>query len=142
MQRFKDKYIFGVLVASLVWLAINTVFVCFIHYDSQNRILSPMHYDVRILTRNEYKELVSPESTHIVTSNGSTIIKSDSWDLMKSYKAVEDGSRYVQVVTKGTAHLVSFWLTTAMPMIICFILTFFIAFWPKRHPKAIKSSEV
>ena len=61
---------------------------------------------------------------------------------MKSYKTIGDGSRYVQVITKGTAHLVDFWLTTAIPMIIYLFLTLFVALRPKKHPKAIKSNEV
>ncbi len=77
--------------------------------DAQNRILKPEHYDVQVVTAEEYGELSDPEVRSVTLADGSTIIKAAAWDdnVSAGYKPTAT-DQYVLVTTKGTAHVIAY----------------------------------
>jgi hypothetical protein len=99
-------------------IAINTGFIHFVHYDSQYRLLSPEHYNIDVITQEDYTQLSDQENRPVKLSSGKTLTK---WDpLMPSkYKSVNNGSQYVLVTLRGTAPFVRLWYESAvMPIVI------------------------
>lgn len=127
----KVKIVFAIGMFTLAWIIPNAIFVCFVHHDSQNKVLSPKDYDIQILTASDYEKVISPEKTSITTFDGSIISKSDQWNMEDKYKSIQNGSQYVLITTKGTAHLIDFWLSTIIPVISFLILLTIIALWPQ-----------
>jgi hypothetical protein len=102
-------------------IAINTVFIHFVHYDSQNRLLNPEHYNVEVITEEDHRQLSNPENRTATLSNGTTITKGDRWDphVLPKYKSINNGSQYVLVTLRGTAPFIRLWYESAvMPIVI------------------------
>jgi len=101
-----------VLVISLFWQWLSMRFWL---YHSQNRNLNPADYEVRVLTPDEYEQLINPEVREVRIGNGSiTMIKTGDQDweakAKSRYKSVYNGKYYVQITTKGTAHFLVYWV--------------------------------
>ena len=106
-----------ILVLYLSWQAF---FMRFWLYQTQNRNLSPDHYDVLVLTSSEYEQFVNPEVRRVSFANGSqTFVKAadPNWEAKAKsrYKPVYDGKYYVEVTTKGTAHVWVHWYGSFVP---------------------------
>lgn len=71
---------------ALMGIVIDTVFLRFVHYDSQYRSLNPEHYNVKVVTKEDYKQLSNP-----------------------NYKSVNNDSQYVLVTLRGTAPFMDKW---------------------------------
>jgi hypothetical protein len=71
---------------ALMWIVISTVFMRFVHYDSQYRFLDPKHYNVKVVTAEDHKQLSNP-----------------------NYKSVNNDSQYVLVTLRGTAPFMHIW---------------------------------
>ncbi len=101
-----------VLVIFLFW---RWVSIRFWLYHSQNRQLNPADYEARVLTPNEYEQLINPDVREVRIGNGSeTMIKAGDQDweakAKSRYKSVYNGKYYVQITTKGTAHFLVDWV--------------------------------
>jgi hypothetical protein len=99
----------GCLLALVLLLFWQLVFMRFWLYHSQNRNLNPADYEVRVLTADEYEQLVDPNVRQVLVANGSqTMIKTADTDweakAKSRYKSEYNGKYYVEVTTKGTAH--------------------------------------
>jgi hypothetical protein len=108
----------------IVWIAIQSAFFQFLHYDSQYRLLDPDHYNVEVITEEDHKQLSNSENRTVMLSNGTTKIKEDIWDshVLPKYKSVNNGSQYVLVTLKGTAPFIHQWYSSVLPIfIICII---------------------
>ena len=110
----------GCLVAFLFW---QWVFMRFWLYRSQNRNLSPADYEVRVLTAEEYEQLVDPNVREVRVANGSQIMgkagKPDWEAKAKSrYKSVYNGKYHVEVTTKGTAHVLGYYYQVLVPTVM------------------------
>ena len=108
------------LVALVMLLWWQWVFMRFWLYHSQNRNLSPDDYKVRVLTASEYEQLLNPGVREVRFANGSqTFVKAADrdWEAKAKtrYKSVYDGKYYVEVITKGTAHVLVRWYRTFVP---------------------------
>jgi hypothetical protein len=113
----------GCLFALVVFLFWQLVFMRFWLYHSQNRKLNPADYEVRLLTAEEYEQLVDPNVRQVRVANGSqTMIKAADRDWQAKaksrYKPVYNGKYYVEVTTKGTAHVLDHWYGTFVPAAI------------------------
>jgi hypothetical protein len=96
---------------ALMWLVISTVFMRFVHYDSQYRSLNPEHYNVKVITAEDHKQLSNPENRTVTLSNGTKSTKSETWysHILPKYKSVNDDSQYVLVTLRGTAPFMHIW---------------------------------
>jgi len=120
IMKNKQLYPSVLFACCLFWILTNWVFIRYIHYHSQNRLLNPADYHVRVVTDNDYQKLSNPANREIKLSNGTKLIKADLWNsrVLKHYKAIEAGSRYVLVTLNGTAPFVRDWQTTMIPLFI------------------------
>ena len=113
----------GCLFALVGFLFWQWVFIRFWLYRSQNRNLNPADYKARVLTAEEYKQLINADVREVRIGNGSqTIIKGEDpdWETKAKsrYKSVYNGKYYVEVTTKGTAHILDQWYSTLVPAAI------------------------
>ncbi len=102
-------------------IAINTIFVQFVHYDSQYRFLNPRHYNVDVITQEDYGQLLSYENRPVKLSTGKTVTERTQAyysRVLPKYKAVTDGSRYVLVTLRGTAPFISQWYSGVLPILV------------------------
>lgn len=111
----------------ILWIAINTVFMQFLHYDSQYRLLNPQHYNVEIITQKDYKQLSNPENHSVNLSNGKTKTKGDKWNshVLPKYKSANNGSQYVLITVKGTAPFINKWYSGVVPIFVVCIFALF-----------------
>lgn len=107
-----------------MWIISNTVFMRFVHYDSQYRLLNPEHYNVEVITEEDHKQLSNPENRTVTLSSGTTLTKAEIWDshVLPNYKSVNNGSQYVLVTLRGTAPFMRRWYSGVVTIfIICII---------------------
>jgi hypothetical protein len=99
--------IFTVMVFHAGW---SWVFARFLHYERQNRSLDPQTYDVRVITTDDYRLLSDPTKRDVTLADGTRFQKAPVWEtiVLPKYKAAGDGSHYVLVTTKGTAHVLPY----------------------------------
>ncbi|MHC4060215.1 MAG: hypothetical protein ACYSUC_05405 [Planctomycetota bacterium] len=110
-----------------MWIITETVFMRFVHYDSQYRLLNPEHYNVEVITEEDHKKLSNPENKSVMLSSGITLTKGDIWDsrVLPNYKSVKNASQYVLVTVKGTAPFIDRWYSNIIPISIICIIGFF-----------------
>ena len=120
------KILIGIGVCVL-WIAINTVFTQFLHYDSQYRLLNPKHYNVDVITQEDYKQLSNSENRSVKLSSGNTLIKAEVWDslVLPKYKSVNNGTQYVLVTLRGTAPFMRQWYSGVLPIFVVCIFGLF-----------------
>jgi hypothetical protein len=112
----------------IFWIGIQTVFLQFLHYDSQYRLLDPKHYNADVVKQEDYKQLSSSKSGSVTLSNGKTVSgRTPAWysDVLPKYKPVNDGSHYVLVTVRGTAPFMHQWYSGVLPIFILCLLALF-----------------
>jgi len=120
-----------------MWIIINAVFFCFLHYQSQYRHLDPQHYNVQVITSEDYQNLSNPENLSVKLSNGSTVTnRAESWasSVLPMYKSANYGSQYVLVTLKGTAPFMTHFLSIVLPIFVVSLLALYGQF-SARHQK-------
>ncbi len=113
-----------VCAIAVMWIITNTVFMRFVHYDSQYRLLNPEHYNVEVITEEDHKQLSNPENRTVTLSSGTKKTKADNWDshVLPNYKSVNNGSQYVLVTVRGTAPYMDKWYGSIIPTVtVCII---------------------
>ena len=106
-------------------IVVNTVFMRFLHYDSQYRVLNPAHYNVDVITQDDYQKLTDSEGQSISLSNGKIVSgRTEAWysDVLPKYKPVNDSSSYVLVTVRGTAPFIHHWYSGVLPILIVCLL--------------------
>jgi hypothetical protein len=85
------------------------ILIRYMLHDAQSRILKPEHYDVQVVTAEEYGDLADPAVRIVTLADGSTISKAAAWDdiVPAGYKPTPT-KQYVLVTTKGTAHVIGY----------------------------------
>jgi hypothetical protein len=122
------KYSNYLSMLCIMWILIQTVFVQFVHYDSQYRNLDPNHYNVEVITQEDYKQLSIPGNLPIKLSTGKTISnRSEAFytNSLPKYKSVNNDSEYVLVTVKGTAPFVHIWYSGAVPILAICVFSLF-----------------
>ena len=123
---------------SILWITINTVFMQFLHYDSQYRLLNPQHYNIRVITQEDYKQLSNSENRSVKLSTGKTVTgRTQAWysDVLPKYKSVNNGSQYVLVTLRGTAPFIHQWYSGVLPILVACI---FVLFFNIKRRKQVK----
>ena len=113
---------------SILWIIIHTVFMQFLYYDSQYRSVNPQHYNVRVITQEDYKQLSNPENRSVKLSTGETVTgRTQAWysGVLPKYKSVNDGSQYVLVTLRGTAPFMRQWYSGVLPIFVVCVFALF-----------------
>jgi len=99
--------IFVALLTVIFW---SWVFMHFVHSEAQYRLLRPEHYNVQVVTAEDYRLLADPMNREVTLSDGTTLGKAPIWDdsVLPNYKPAGNGTHYVLVTTKGTAHFLPY----------------------------------
>lgn len=119
-----DIFLAFICALALLWIISETIFMRFVHYDSQYRLLNPEHYNVKVITEEDHKQLSNPENRTATLSNGNRLTKEDIWDshVLPNYKSINNGSQYVLVTIRGTAPFMDKWYESIIPIFtICII---------------------
>ena len=121
----------------------NTVFMRFWHYDSQYRQLDPEHYNVKVITEQDHKQLANPENRTVKLSNGTSIIKGDVLEslILKNYKPVNNSSLYTLVTIRGTAAFIDQWYGSTISIFTICIIGLFWGLKRKRVEEPQKTEE-
>jgi len=129
---------FIVIVFVAVW---DIAFTSHVLYHSQNRHLKPKDYDIRVVSAEDYRALSDPSQITVQLEDGSVLTKAAAWD-SSDFKPIEDGARFVEVTTKGTAHLLDY----TLPKLIHYLFLGLVGLaltWQQAHRagKACRTSE-
>jgi hypothetical protein len=122
----------------IMWITINTIFMQFLHYDSQHRNLHPDHYNVDVITQEDYKQLSNPDKQTVTLSNGTAVSnRSEAFftNSLPKYKPVNSNSQYVLVTIRGTAPFMHQWYLGMLPIFILCIWGFFSGLRANRQTK-------
>ena len=132
-----------VCAIAVMWIVSSTVFMRFVHYDSQYRLLNPEHYNVEVITEEDHNKLSNPENRTVTLSNGTTLTKGDVWDsrVLKNYKSVNNGSQYVLVTVRGTAPFMDKWYGSITPIFTLCIIGLFWGLKRKRVEEPQKTEK-
>jgi len=79
----------------------------FVLNNAQNRVLKPEHYEVQLVTAEEYRQISDPTVKNVPLSDGSTMSKFDAY-VPTGYKPTPTKDQYVLVTTNGTAHIIPY----------------------------------
>jgi len=136
-QRFRLS-VAAIFIICCVWILWGWVFVRFIHYRWQNRLVKPDDYTAEVVSQEDYRGLSNAENREITLSNGTQMVKGDKWDsiVLPNYKAIDGGSKYVLVRLKGTAPFVSDWLMWALPILVLSVIGVLISFSAYRSERS------
>jgi len=147
----REQLVFGAMVcmfALLVFLLWQLAFMRLWLYHSQNRNLRPADYAVRLLTANEYEQLMDPNVREVDVADGpQTIVKigEADWEARAKsrYKSAYNGKYYVEVTTKGAAHAMWYLYDIFVPAVIFSLgaLLFLVAYHSvgKKREKAVET---
>ncbi len=100
----------GIFALLVFHVAAAWAMMAFLHRDAQARLLAPDHYQVQVVTADDYRRLADPANRVVTLSDGTTLEKAPIWDeiVLPNYKPVCEGRYYVLVTTTGTAHYLSY----------------------------------
>ena len=124
------KQIYAVILPCIciISIVVKTAFMQFLHYDSQYRIMNPKHYNVEVITQDDYKKLSSSEGQSVTLSNDKTVSgRTEAWhsNVLPKYKPVNDSSSYVLVTVRGTAPFIHHWYSGILPILVLCLLALF-----------------
>lgn len=102
--------LFGIFAVLVMDIAVRWAFIRFVHVDAQNRILAPEHYDLEVVRGEEYRQLSDLANRETALSDGTKILNRPMWEevVLRGYKPISNEKYYVQVTTRGTAHMISY----------------------------------
>jgi hypothetical protein len=127
--QFRACLPWAIFLVILLMVAWDAVFMRFVLYHSQNRNLRPGDYDVQVVTAEDYRSFSDPSQTTVRLSDDSVLTKGVAWDSSR-FKPVQDGTMFVKVTTKGTAHILDYTLPKLL-LILFFGLVGMIVTWPR-----------
>ncbi len=128
----------SLFVICLINIFTSWIFVRFLHYHSQYRILNPNDYNVQILTEDDYRKLSEPSNQEVTLSDGTLVSgRTEIWysKVLPNYKVVKESGQYVLVTIKGTAPFVQYWEMTVIPLATILILALVFNLAVYRHKK-------
>jgi hypothetical protein len=119
-----------VFIVSCIWMVWDLIFLRFVHYHSQYRLLKPDDYTATVVSEEDYRLLSDPQNREVVLSNGTHVTKGEKWDsiVLPKYQAVDGGTTYVLVTLKGTAPFVSTWMASTLPVFVLSLVGIGISF--------------
>lgn len=129
--------IFIIFVILASWLFASWIFIRFLHYHSQNKVLPAGSYSIELITAEDYAKLNDPSLETVTLSNGTTISdRQSTWYkvILPNYKPV--GDQYALVTTLGTAHYYRRWITDAMPLMMWTAFGLLVTIWELRRQQS------
>ena len=141
MKAIFEKHMPTLLFVLFVLMAMQVlqtwIFVGFVHYDSQYRILPKESYLAEVITAEDYAKLQDRSLEEVTLSNGTTIMDRQLiWyeRVLPNYKKV--GDHYVLVTTVGTAHYCRLWIYRSIPLMGLAVGGMLLTFWNLRRQHA------
>lgn len=130
----------GLLASCLIMIFTSWIFVRFLHYHSQNRILNPKDYDVQVLSEDDYRKVTEQSNQEVTLSNGTIIRKTELelWHskILPGYRAIKEHGPYVLVTIKGTAPFVRDWESTIIPLVVILIIALVLKLTDSQYKKS------
>ena len=121
------------------------VYVRFVHYESQYRVLPVESYQAELITAGDYAKLQDRSLNEVELSNGIKLSdRQPVWFevILPNYKKVDEhGEHYVLVTTLGTAHYYYRWISDAFPLMMFIGIGLFFSYWDLRQ-RGLADSEV
>ena len=121
MKSFFDNYLpllptamFGLIAMQVLT---SWIFIRFVHYEAQHRVLPRDTYNVEVITLDDYAKLQDHSLENVELSNGTVVTDIQPAfyrTVLPNYKKIED--HYVLVTTLGTSHFYFRWLTDYIPL--------------------------
>ncbi len=111
--------IWGIFVMLFMHLIVSWIFVRFVHYEAQYRLLPPSSYNIEIISEQDYTLLGDKKLNKVKLSNGTQVYdRSQAFydNTMPNYKPL--GDQYVLVTTIGTRHIYRQWLDDKIPFVL------------------------
>lgn len=119
----RGTMLFAIFAVLLTQMLGNWLINRFMLAEGQNRILSPDHFDVQVLSDSDFLLLADPSHESVELSDGSRYEKAPVWYevVLPGYKTVGQNNYHVLVTTKGTAHVMPYLeqLITMLGLITC-----------------------
>ena len=106
-----------VLIAIVIQVFFSWVFVRFVLYESQYRLLPKDIYQIEIITLDDYAKLQDRSLEEVKLSNGTMVANRQPayyQAVLPNYKKVDD--HYVLVTTLGTSFYYDRWLMDCVPL--------------------------
>ena len=97
------------------------VFVGFLHYKSQNRVLPASTFTVEVVTAEDLQLLADRSQYSVTLSNGTTIAdRQPSFyeHSLPNYVEANGGEHYVQVTALGTSPFYARWFSDFLPLFV------------------------
>lgn len=105
------------LIIAIFWIVFGLTIDRFWLYHSQNRVLKPADYNVRVISSDDYARLSNSTEEFVKLSKGST--RKDS---LPNYKPLGNGEQYVRVIINGTAAFFPRLLEAQIPILLCLMM--------------------
>ena len=109
---------------SITWVVAGWAFARFVHYHSQNRLLSPADYEAEVVSAADYRRLSDSTMRTVELADGRQIVKTESWDsvVLRNYKPLDSGDRFLLVTLKGTAPFLPVLESTLIPVFVLLVI--------------------
>ncbi|MBT3375570.1 MAG: hypothetical protein HN742_02485 [Lentisphaerae bacterium] len=120
------------LFVAIVWVATGWAFARFVHYHSQNCLLSPVDYEAEVVSATDHARLSDANAMSVRLSDGRKVHKTEIWHsvVLPNYKPIDGGDRYVLVTVKGTAPFLPALEATLVPVFIVLLIALVCAIRP------------
>lgn len=111
--------IWVMFVMLFMHILISWIFVRFVHYEAQYRLLPPSSYNIEVISDQDYAMLGDKTLDTVQLSNGTQVgDRSQAFydSTLSNYKPL--GNQYVLVTTIGTRHFYLYWFQTMLPFML------------------------
>jgi len=133
-QRTTRFVMVSLFAVALAWILTGWVFARFVHYHSQNRLLTPTDYEAEVVSADDYRLLADPTTKTVELADGRRITKGEGWDsVVPMYKPLDGATRYVRVTVKGTAPSLPVLESTLVPVAVVLVMGLAFTVAPRPH---------
>ncbi len=111
--------IWVMFVMLFMHIVIGWIFIRFVHYEAQYRLLPPSSYNIEFISDQDYAMLGDKTLDTVKLSNGTQVgDRSEAFydTTLPNYKPL--GDQYVLVTTIGTRHIYRQWVEDKVPFIL------------------------
>ena len=121
--------IWGMVLMLFIQILVSWIFVRFVHYDAQNRVLPPSSYRISIISDEDFARLGDKTLDTVELSDGTKFSdrQQSFYDsTLPNYKPL-DGGQHVLVTTIGTRHFYRYWCGEMFPFMFFIAVTLVLA---------------
>ena len=133
----------AMLFMAIVWVVTSWAFARFLHYHSQNRLLSPVNYEAEVVSGADYARLSDADAMTVRLSDDREVHKTERWHstVLPNYKPLDGGNRYVLVTVKGTAPFLPTLEAALIPVFIVLLIALVCMIRPLVRPASGQKEE-